>query len=983
MEKVVFRLAEQTARYLAEHYGGQPDLQSADVPYYNRFNILFDEVPEVVLNEEALFSEINRTLSIAGKIQMLLIIHDALIRHYTPAMEEALLVLYKAIGIDGLLMKKFRNFIMEDDIHTGYHKDYLLLTPENADNKEMLEGSWIEGNASQANESAGIHHINLPHYLLAMFVEPVRAYVIRCIDFQGKLFDQDMSDITPFRWIQPGSELTINGASVLTYAEMKRRFHLMDEHKVLSFFIDHIQYTNPQHIKEIHSFSSQETTGQIIGIVGREGVGKSTLLKLLAGKIRPDSGNIFINGYDLWKHKYLLKGLIGFVPEEDLLFEELSVSDNLKLAARLYYSHFTKKEIEQKVDHLLNMMDLTDIKNVMVGNFNSKDIQPGQRRLLNIALELLREPQILLVDNALSGLGMSDACRVIKILHDYSFRGNLVITSISQVDSETFKLFDKIWILDTGGYPVYNGTVKGASEYIYGSVEISEKESNTDPAQLLDWIGYRCPDPASRTWKRVLEPFEWHKLLLAKQIIPTEVQALRNALPARILKIPNLETQLLIFSIRNFKCKFSRLHEIIKALLVGPFIALIFSVLLRQPSDNYTLFSNVNIPLFQFVSVVVALFLGLIASVDEINREKNISEKEEYMEFSRFSYLNSKILYLFPVIAIQIFLYTLTANLILGLNELFFIYWIVLFSAACFGSLLGLVLSAAIDKMSLLYKAAVPLIISMQLLLGGGIVSYEKLNLGNLKYTPLIGDLMVSRWGYEALAVEQFKNNGYEKHRYALEKKLNQAAFCSNYVIPELDRTVQKIVPGISKDSLHKSVSLLENELGKIGELSDVFRFEYLHNLSEITESETILRETKDYITYLSIHFNDKKQQLNEQLNRLDDSLVISMGTASYAQLKNKLHNQALEDVVIHQGGKEYKMIHNEIIRKSGMIYQDPASNFGRACLYSPTKRFNGVNTETIWFNVSTIWLFTFICYIWVLFDFSSLFKKNTFLTGL
>ena len=94
----------------------------------------------------------------------------------------------------GLLMKKFRNFVMEDDLHAVYHRDYLLLTPENADEKEMLEGSWIEDNALQICRRLLVKFTgsSLPHYLVAMFVEPVRAYVIRCIDFQGKLFDQDI-----------------------------------------------------------------------------------------------------------------------------------------------------------------------------------------------------------------------------------------------------------------------------------------------------------------------------------------------------------------------------------------------------------------------------------------------------------------------------------------------------------------------------------------------------------------------------------------------------------------------------------------------------------------------------------------------------------------------------------------------------------------------------------------------------------------------
>jgi len=220
----------------------------------------------------------------------------------------------------------------------------------------------------------------------------------------------------------------------------------------------------------------------------------------------------------LWKYKYLLKGIIGFVPEEDLLFEELTVADNLTLTARLYYSNLTKKEIDARVNAILSKLDLLELKHTIVGSVLSKLIQPGQRRMINIALELLREPQILLVDNALSGLGMSDASKVIKILHDYSFSGNLVITTISQADSNTFLLFDKIWIFDEGGKIVFDGPVKTAPEYLHRSLKLAYQEmENIDPAQLLDLVNYKLPDKEGQVWRRVMDPKDWHSQFLKEK----------------------------------------------------------------------------------------------------------------------------------------------------------------------------------------------------------------------------------------------------------------------------------------------------------------------------------------------------------------------------------------------------------------------------------------------------------------------------------
>jgi energy-coupling factor transporter ATP-binding protein EcfA2 len=615
----------------------------------------------------------------------------------------------------------------------------------------------------------------------------------------------------------------------------------------------------------------------------------------------------------------------------------------------------------------------------MAGSADSKHIQPGQRRLLNIALELLREPQILLVDNALSGLAMSDASKVIKVLHEYSFQGNLVITSISQADSSTFMLFDKIWILDEGGCAVYNGPVSGVYNYLLKNLKLNtQKIDEVDPTHLVDLVNYRLPDKQGLVWKRVMEPADWHSQYLKEQMLRDEPLQNNVRMPARMVKIPNLEVQLLIFSIRNFKCKFSRINDVIKSLAIGPLIALVLSVLFHyRGGGNYTLLNNLNLPLYQFVSVIAAVFIGLVASVDEIIREKNILEKEEYLEFSRFSYLNSKILYLFPVVAIQVLLYILVGNLIMGITELFFVYWIVLFSAACFGILLGLALSAGMQNSNLLHKGIIPVVIAIQLLLGGGLVSYDRMNLGNTRFTPWIADLMVTRWGYEALGVEQFKHNSYEKLFYDVDQKIDQASFYTFHMIPKLQESLQNCLSTSDADSVKMMTALLRNEMIRISDVSDVFAFEYLTKLDEISVNEDIARETSDYLTYLSLHFYEQHQQMIRQKGMRTDSLTALLGSEKLNRIKLKYHNLALEDMLTSsRSDQEYEIVGNEIVPLRGAVYKEPVSDIGRARLFTPVKLINGQKTETLWFNISMMWLLIAICYVWVLFDFTGLIRR-------
>ncbi|MBN1143660.1 MAG: ATP-binding cassette domain-containing protein [Bacteroidales bacterium] len=929
---------------------------------------------------DLLCNEINSTLSERDKVYLLLLVQDCLLpMHDSPDFINSLNWFYKCLGIEHRLINRFRDFLIQDTMLAD-NSDFLLLSPRSADNDDRLEGSWIENNAPRTTTvSDAFDPEQLNRHILVMYIEPVRSYLIRCLESTGRLFDEDAEHQCSFRLLSPGKELSIKGVPVITFSGLKNRFIQRDEKGEVTLVVDQISYSEATGLKEVNTFSTVENTGRLIGMVGREGVGKSTLLKLLAGKMKPDTGSILINGYDLWKNKYFLKGIIGFVPEEDLLFEELSVFDNLALTARLFFSSLTKKEISDKVNGLLSRLDLLEIKHKMAGPADSKHIQPGQRRLLNIALELLREPQILLVDNALSGLAMSDASKVIKVLHEYSFQGNLVITSISQADSSTFMLFDKIWILDEGGCAVYNGPLSGAYAYLLKNLKLNtQKIDEVDPTQLIDLVNYRLPDKQGLVWKRVMEPADWHSQYLKEQLLRDQPLSNNVRMPARMVKIPNLEVQLLIFSIRNFKCKFSRINDIIKSLAIGPLIALVLSVLFHYRGEgSYTLLNNLNLPLYQFVSVIAAVFIGLVASVDEIIREKNILEKEEYLEFSRFSYLNSKILYLFPVVAIQVFLFILVGNLILGITELFFVYWIVLFSAACFGILLGLALSAGMQNSNLLHKGIIPVIIAIQLLLGGGIISYDRINLGNTRYTPWIADLMVTRWGYEALAVEQFKNNSYEKLFYEVDQKIDQASFYTFHMIPKLEESLQSCLSTSDADSLNVLTALLRNEMIRLSEVPDVFVFEYLNRLDEISGNNDIARETSDYLTYLSLHFYEQHQQMIRQKGMRNDSLTASLGSKNLSRMKLKHHNLALEDLVTSShSDQEYDVIGNEIVPLRGAVYKEPASDIGRARLFTPMKLVNGQKTETLWFNISMMWLLISICYVWVLFDFTGLIRR-------
>jgi hypothetical protein len=231
---------------------------------------------------------------------------------------------------------------------------------------------------------------------------------------------------------------------------------------------------------------------------------------------------------------------------------------------------------------------------------------------------------------------------------------------------------------------------------------------------------------------------------------------------------------------------------------------------------------------------------------------------------------------------------------------------------------------------------------------------------------------MVSKWGYEALAVNQYKNNAFEKLIYQADRELDQAAFWAFHVIPELEHSLITCLYSPNADSVSNSRELLQNELVKVADIPDVAGFELLNRVSEIPENNEIAEEVSGYLNYLSYHFYDQVDTLTLRKTVLIGRLADSLGAEHLARLRQDCHNLAIEETVINSNEENaYRITDNEIIRTSGMIFNIPQSDWGRAQLFSPLKNFNHQSYETLWFNLAIIWMLTAICYVWVLFDLS------------
>nr|WP_320120201.1 ATP-binding cassette domain-containing protein [uncultured Marinifilum sp.] len=748
----------------------------------------------------------------------------------------------------------------------------------------------------------------------------------------------------------------------------------------IKFTAKDVEFNFPGSNNGLQPVSLEMESGQLVGVMGGSGTGKSTFLNVLNGSLPLKNGKIFINGYDLHFDENKLQGVIGYVPQDDLLVEELTVYENLYFNAKLCFDDTSDEKIEEIIDSTIEDFDLVEARDLKVGDPINKVLSGGQRKRLNIALELMREPSVLFVDEPTSGLSSMDSEKVMLLLKRQVLKGKLVICNIHQPSSDIFKLLDKLVMMDQGGKVIYFGNPIDAVVYFKTQshyVKPNESEcltcGNVNSEQILRIIEARMMNEyGKQIRKRKRNSDEWYELY--KENIesnnPVTEPKEKKQLPNNYFSIPKRWDQLKIYLTRDIKSKLSNRQYMLITILEAPLLAIILGYFTKYISGADTdhpsyLFSlNENIPSFIFMAVVVALFLGMIISAEEILHDRRMMKREQFLNLSRASYLNSKVIVMLIISAIQTFLFVILANSILEIEGLTWVYWLVLYTASACANLIGLNLSAGLNSVVAVY-VSIPFILVPQLLFSGVIVNFNKLHpaITTHKYVPIVGDLMTSRWAYEALVVAQFKDNTFEKHFFPYEQKMSVASFRSSFLIPSIEQTYKSWL----KNEREKDYRLIKNELVK---LSNIY---ILPNNIEI--SKISLRHSQEN---LSVWLEKIKQAgWNEyKINsNARDSVynVLIKKLASREQVlkfKEKYHNEAIEQIVLNRR-EINKLIKykDELIQLKDPVFQIPGEKNGRAQLFVAQKRLGNYLIDTFWFNVIIIWLTSIIFYITLYFD--------------
>jgi len=812
--------------------------------------------------------------------------------------------------------------------------------------------------------------------------------------------------ITRVYLFAPGGVLRPGQGRSIYYSDINAKF--LSERIDLSLHFDasDISYEFKNGKKGLYPMSIKESNGTLIGIMGASGAGKTTLLNVLSGQQAPSSGHIKINGTDLYKEKNKLEGVIGLVPQDDLLFEDLTVFENLYYNAKLCFKSLSNKEIEEKVEKVLYNLGLIDIRNLKVGSPLTKVISGGQRKRVNIALELIREPSVLFLDEPTSGLSSRDSENVMDLLRELSLKGKLVFVVIHQPSSTIFKLFDKLFVLDTGGYLIYSGNPVAAVSYFkeldhqlnYGEGEC-QTCGNVNPESVFDIIESKVVDEYGNTTdKRKVLPKDWYETFLKSTASDLSEDLLNkgneiasvDSLP-RTSK-PNRFKQWVVFTLRDLKTKISNQQYLIITLTEAPALAFFLSLILRYVSvgeESYFLRLNDNIPAYIFVSIIVITFLGLMVSSEEIIKDRTILKREQFLNLSRFSYLLSKVGILFMISAIQAFLFVLIGNTILELNGQFFTFWIALFSVGAVANVLGLNISASFNSVVTIY-ILIPLLIIPQMVLSGAMFSFDRLNpsMGGGNGVPAIAHAMPAKWAYEGIMVNQFKHNNYNSLFFELDQQISYFDFRIAYTFPELKKAVQQLAvinqadkkdestKKAVKDAVEFILKQLENEAINEPELFQKIikknlNKEYLSSVRDLETVEKIIFVLEDLERNYEEKFNQAFNQKEKILNSLNSDPKKSALLKNY---KTNYTNEAVEEQVTNQASliNAFVVEDKEIIQLSDPVYQK--GKFSRlngldAPFFSSKKGVGLFSLETFWFNILILLANILVLFIMLQFD--------------
>ncbi len=562
---------------------------------------------------------------------------------------------------------------------------------------------------------------------------------------------------------------------------------------------------NPAAMKVLlDDVSFKALPGDMIALMGPSGAGKTTLLLTLNGYLPPTSGIVRINGEDLYNIYDTLRGSIGYVPQDDLVHPELTVFEAVRYSAKFRLPpDYSAEEIDARVEQTLKDLGLEGVKNLQIGKPEKKVLSGGQRKRVNIALELVTDPVILFLDEPTSGLAADDTTALIELLSNLTkATGKTIIMTIHQPAKDEFEKFTHCLVMGYGGVPTYFGPTAPDAYRFFGSFRARAGQGKAEidnPRDMFEALAQRerpiferlkQQNPnAQRGEARRLAAMEWRseffvdanptfkRMYSGRREIGTGQG--QRGIPAGRAKTRG---QLLLLISRYFKTKVRDVSGIVIMLAQAPIIGVLLAVVFGGQGETVpgwclsalqTLgehakenkVGTVGTEVLQglskttdhsaaiFFMVVSAIWFGTSNAAREIVSERSIYLRERMVNLGLLNYVFSKYILLAFFCVVQcttmlgIVFFTLGFH---GGMHAFATELASLVMTSLAAVALGLMLSTIVSS-SEAAMALTPIALIPQIVLGGLVIpiSIEP------KPIQLLFNVIPARWGFEAAIVPE------------------------------------------------------------------------------------------------------------------------------------------------------------------------------------------------------------------------------------
>ncbi|HUE62516.1 MAG TPA: ATP-binding cassette domain-containing protein, partial [Chthoniobacterales bacterium] len=572
------------------------------------------------------------------------------------------------------------------------------------------------------------------------------------------------------------------------------------------------------------------TRGELVCVMGASGSGKSTLLRVLAGQLQPTSGQIFLNGRSLYPNLDELKKYVSYIPQEDAFDEHLTIGENLHFAAAIRSPHLSRRDRMRRLEAKLVELGLGERRDAVVGPAIKKTLSGGERKRLNIGLDMIGMSDVYLFDEPTSGLSSKDSEHVIEIIRSMA-HNKIIIVTIHQPSSKLFQLFHKAILLDKGGRLVFFGTptemlryfAEAEHQHQFGAdLGACPSCGTTRPEFIFDVLETPLRDlsgdiiyeensrgqlVAARRyspefWRDKYEAFRLIQDVKQVSLRREQVPQLPSAPAQKKKRLPirwhDEWTQFRALLRRSFISKLRNRANIWITTCAAPVLALLIGTMLRYSSESgkYDFASAFHIPTYLFLGLLVVMFLSLTNSADDIIRDRPVLQRERNLDVRLPYYIFAKMSSLSVFALLQCVLFVLIGNYVLGIRGMFWTHLALMFMTAVGSLALGLLVSSLVSDAKTAANI-VPLVLIPQILMSGALIKYEDMNrnlslvysltrwfhehptkdrgkkMENKLQVPFVCQFIPMRWSYEEMIVAQAKLNPLTSRQERAQREID------------------------------------------------------------------------------------------------------------------------------------------------------------------------------------------------------------------